>query len=177
VEDHTSDKFLKALHESGAEMRAAVAGLTTEAARQKPGSERWSALECVEHVVIAEGRFLGWLQNPQTHEVPPADAEKEAQLVARLSNRETKREAPVPVRPTGRYANVDEALRDFEATRARSIAFATEKQDELYSLAGVHPSLGPLNGVEIVHLIATHSRRHIAQILEVREALAKHASA
>ena len=160
--------ILEDLHDSAAEMQAAVTGVSPELARRKPGPERWSVLECVEHVVIAEGRFLSWLEGPQVHEAPPQDRDKEAQLRARLANRDMKRVAPDPVKPSGRYAAVEEALHEFNAARQRSILFAIARKAHLPGLAGMHPSIGPLNGIEIMHLIVAHSRRHTAQILEIR---------
>jgi hypothetical protein len=41
---------------------AAVAGITETQAAARPDPERWSVLDCVEHVTAVEERFLGWLE-------------------------------------------------------------------------------------------------------------------
>ena len=71
-------------------------------------------LECVEHIVVAEGRFLGWLQNPGADLAPPMDKQKEAKLLLGVSGRSQRVNAPEPVHPTGRFATLAEALAQFE---------------------------------------------------------------
>jgi len=44
---------------------------------------------------------------------------------------------------------------------------------DLYALASFHPVFGPLNGVEALIIIASHSRRHAEQIREARAAIEK----
>jgi hypothetical protein len=128
-------------------------------------------LECVEHIVIAEGRFLGWVQNPTAEPAPPMDKEKEAKLLLGVSGRSLRVNAPEPVHPTGRFATLAEALAQFDATRANSIKFAESAGPGLYSVAAKHPFFGAVNGGEVMVLIAAHARRHAAQIREIRAAL------
>ena len=167
VPQETTD-ILKSLHDSRAEFRAAAEGLTEEQAKTKPAPERWSVLDCVEHIVLAEGRFLGWLQNPEAAPAPPVDHEKEGQLLARVASRETRANAPDPVQPTGRFATLAEALTQFDAVRARSIAFAESQGAGIYALSAKHPFFGPVNGAEVMCLMVAHCRRHAAQMHEVR---------
>jgi hypothetical protein len=160
--------ILQALHDSRAEFRAAAEGLTEEQAKTKPAPDRWSVLDCVEHIVLAESRFLSWLENPKDLPLPPVDHAKEAKLLVGVANRETRVNAPDPVRPTGRFGSLAEALQHFDAARARSIAFAEKQGVGLYSLAAQHAFFGPVNGAEVMCLMAAHSRRHAAQMREVR---------
>ena len=159
------------LEQNQAEFRAAAEGLTDAQAKTAPAPGSWSVLECVEHVVIAEGRFLGWLQNPLSDPAPPMDKEKEHTLSTRISGRATKAQAPQPVHPTGRFATLADALTAFEATRARSIAFVCAQGDWLYSLSAVHSFFGPVNGAEVALIMVAHATRHAAQIQEIRAAL------
>jgi hypothetical protein len=164
-------EIVQALKDSRAEFHAAAAGVAEAQANVNPAPDRWSVLDCVEHIAIAEGRFLGWLENPEAAPPPPMDREKEAKLLAGVASRVNRAQAPEPVRPTGRFATLAEALAEFDAARARSIAFAESKGAGLYSLAARHPFFGPLNGAEVAILMVAHSRRHAAQIKEVRAAL------
>ncbi|HLI86523.1 MAG TPA: hypothetical protein VKV17_21620 [Bryobacteraceae bacterium] len=52
-----------------------------------------------------------------------------------------------------------------------TIRFVEENHGSLYPRALEHPRLGALNGCEYVVLIAAHSRRHTAQIVETRAAV------
>ena len=161
--------------DSRAEFHAA-AEVSEAQAKLSPAPGRWSVLDCVEHIVFVEGRFLGWLQNPETQPAPPPpappiDKQREVQILSRVASRANRVQAPEAVHPAGRFATLAEALEQFHAVRARSIAFAESRGADLYSLAARHPFFGPLNGAEVMLLMAAHSRRHAAQIDEVRSAL------
>ncbi len=171
----TTTDVLQALTDSGAEFRAA-ASIPDAQANVKPAPGRWSVLDCIEHIVSVEDRFVGWLRNPETQSTvlpsaPPMNKEREAQIVTRVASRANRVQAPETAHPKGRFSSLAEALEQFDAVRARSIAFAESQGDGLYSLVVTHPFFGPLNGVEAMLLMAAHSRRHAAQILEVRVAL------
>jgi hypothetical protein len=161
--------ILRCLKDSRAEFLAAAQGLSEAQAKSSPAPSRWSVIECVEHVVVAETRFLGWLQDPIAEPAPPVNHEREAQILSRVAARTTAIQAPEPVRPSGRFATFAEALKEFEAIRAASIQFAETQGAGLYSLAAKHPFLGVCNGAEAMVLIAAHSRRHAAQIRGIRE--------
>jgi hypothetical protein len=80
-------------------------------------------------------------------------------------------QAPEAVLPGGRFTTLAQALEQFNAGRTRSIQFAEDRCDELYFLASEHPRFGPVNGVELLIIIAGHCRRHAEQIRETRAAL------
>jgi uncharacterized damage-inducible protein DinB len=162
---------LKALRDSRAEFQAAAQGVSEEQAKMSPGPGRWSVIQCVEHIVVAEGRFLGWLQNPLTETPSPMDPQKEAKLLMGVASRSQRVQAPDPVQPAGRFATLAEALAEFDAVRARSIALTESQGAGLYSLAAKHAFFGPVNGAEVMCLMAAHSRRHAAQIQEIRAEL------
>ncbi len=164
-------EIVKCLEDSRADFRGAVEGVSEAQAKQRPAPDKWSVLECVEHIVIAESRFLGWLQNPAADPAPPMDKQKEAKLLLGVSGRSQRVNAPEPVHPTGRFATLAEALAQFDDTRAKSIEFAESADAGLYSLAAKHAFFGPVNGAEVMVLIAAHARRHAAQIREIRAAL------
>ena len=161
------------LERSRQEFIAALAGLAESQAKMRPDPERWSVLDCVEHVTSVEERFLGFLEKAETLDAPRIDKEKEWGLMARIPDRSTRVKAPEAVVPTGRFATLAQALEQFNTGRTRSIQFAAEHCDDLYRLASAHPRFGPMNGVEFLIIIAGHSRRHAEQIRETRAALEK----
>lgn len=164
-------EIVKCLADSRNDFRSAAEGVSEEHAKAHPEAGRWSVLECVEHIVLAEGRFLGWLRNPSGAEVPPIDKQKEAKLLLGVASRSQRVNAPEPVHPKGRFTTLAEALAEFDAVRASSIQFAESKGAGLYTLAAKHAFFGPVNGAEVMVLIAAHARRHAAQIREIRAAL------
>jgi hypothetical protein len=161
-------EIVENLERSRQEFMAAVAGLTEAQAQARPDPARWSVLDCVEHVATVEDRFLGWLESAKKLDQPRVDKEKEAGLMIRIPDRSTRVKAPEAAAPTGRFATLGQALEQFNRERNRSIAFAQDRCDDLHYLASEHPRFGPMNGVEFLIIIAGHSRRHAAQILEAR---------
>jgi hypothetical protein len=166
-------EIIQHLERSRDEFLAAVSGLTEEQAATRPEPDRWSVLDCVEHVAFVEDRFLGWLENPKPAPAPPLDKEKEAGLLARVADRSTRINAPEAVRPTGRFGSLAQAVKQFETERARSLRAAERPASELYAVSTEHPRLGPANGMELLVIIAAHSRRHAAQIRETRALVEK----
>lgn len=165
-------EIVEHLERSRQEFMAAVAGLTEAQAKARSDPERWSVLDCVEHVTRAEERFLGWLEAAKKLDAPRVDKEKEAGLMARITDRSTRAKSPEAVLPAGRFTTLGQALEQFNVERTRSIEFAQDRGDDLYCLTAEHPRFGPINGVEFLIIIAGHSRRHAAQILEARAGLA-----
>jgi uncharacterized damage-inducible protein DinB len=164
-------EIVQNLERSRQEFIAAVAGLNESQAKVRPDPARWSVLDCVEHVTTVEERFQGWLNAAKKLDVPRIDKEKEAALMARVPDRSMRVNAPEAVLPTGRFMTLEQALEQFNTGRTRSIQFAEERCDDLYFLASEHPRFGPVNGTELLIVIAGHSRRHAEQIKETRAAL------
>jgi DinB superfamily len=166
-------EIVQTLESGRQDFMAAVEGLTEQEAKARPDPERWSVLDCVEHVTTVEERFLGWLEAAKKLDAPNVDKEKEAGLMVRIPDRTTRIMAPEAVCPIGRFTTLGQALVQFNAGRTRSIRFAEDRCGDLYCLASEHPRLGPMNGVEFLIIIAAHARRHAAQIRETRAALEK----
>jgi len=166
-------EIVEMLEISREDFRAAVAGVSESLAKTRPEADRWSVLDCVEHVATVEEMFLKRLADGEYTEAPPEDRAKEVSLAARIVDRSSRRQAPETVLPKGRFTSLAEGLEQFEGGRARSLQFARERAADLYTLASMHPAFGPLNGVEALIIIASHSRRHAEQIREARAAIEK----
>jgi len=164
--------IIKLLEDSRDEFIAAAHSVPAAHSQNKPGEGRWSVADCVEHMAIAERLTLRRLQNPEPEPAPPVNKDKEAMFTQKLHERTTRVDAPEAAQPKGRYATLDEAVADFQAARERTVAFAKEQGAEVYKISAKHPFFGPLNGSELLHLMAAHSRRHAAQIREIKEQLA-----
>jgi hypothetical protein len=131
-------------------------------------------LECLEHIVIVEDRFLGWIATGGLNEAPQADAAKEERLFGMITDRSGKVKAPAAVVPTGRFSGVQEAIAAFEAARDRTMQIARARGAELYGVKVNHPRFGEMNGTELLHLLAGHGNRHAEQIRETRAAIQIH---
>jgi hypothetical protein len=143
--------------------------ISPEQACFKPTPKCWSVLECIEHVVAVEGRYLSWISGGM-EVAPKRDFEKEMRLFTTIRSRLTKVEAPDAVRPRGRFDTLATALAEFQAVRDHSVQLVEERGDALYSIGAEHPYFGKVNGAELIQLIDGHARRHAEQIRETREA-------
>jgi hypothetical protein len=164
-------EVVQVLEDSRKAFNEAAGGLSESQAGTSPAAGRWSVLQCVEHVTTVEERFLGWLERAGRVESPSIDPKKEADLLARVTNRTTRAEAPEQVRPSGRFSSLAEAVAGFNAARTRTIAYATERAADLPALDCQHPRFGAMNGRELCMVIAGHARRHAEQIRETRAAI------
>lgn len=157
--------LISILESSRRDFLDATAGISPQQASVKPAPGCWSALECIEHVIAFEDRCLAWISSG-TAVAPQRSPEKELRLFTMIRSRLTKVEAPEVFRPRGRFDALAAALAGFKATRDRSVQVARECGDTLYSIGAQHPRFGNLNGVELIHLIDAHARRHADQIRE-----------
>jgi len=159
--------ILQALNGSRAELHTATEGLNDEQTSTRPAPDRWSVLDCVEHLFVVEGRVLARLENPEKTLAPAASAEREQKLTS-VEKRDARFSAPEAILPVGRFTSLTQALDSFDAARTRTIAFANSRGAGVYSISIVHPVFGPVNGADTLILAAAHTRRHIDQIREVR---------
>lgn len=164
-------EIIEILEKSKQDFHAAAAGFSESLAKTRPEENRWSVLDCVEHVTTVEEIFLGRLAGGVAGEAPAADKQREAELAARFVDRANKRQAPEAIWPKGRFTSLAEGLAQFHAARGRTLQFAKDHAERLYTLTSSHPVFGPLNGVEALLIIAGHASRHAEQIREVRAAL------
>jgi len=166
-------EIVQALERSRRELIAAVESVSDSDAAVSPGTERWSILECLEHIAAVEERLLKRLEQAERMDAPRSDKQKEAELSAMVTNRAQRAQAPEPTRPTGRFTSLSQALAHFDDVRTRTIQFAEEHAADLYTLAADHPRFGPRNGIEMLLIIAGHAQRHADQIREAKAAVAK----
>jgi len=129
--------------------------------------DRWSILECAEHVAVAEEQMLRlWekLAVPGT-----TDRAKDEKLLAVAYDRTRTNQAPERSRPTGKCSSLEEALNRFNAARDRTLAFvAAVPVEELRTKIVQHPLAGELDGFQLFTLMALHPERHGLQVQEVR---------
>jgi uncharacterized damage-inducible protein DinB len=151
-------------------LREAVADIPEDGAARSPGAGRWSVLEVVEHLAIAERGMLSAFERARASETSLENKEREAEIMARLSDREARREAPERARPAGRFATLAQAFDQFLAARAQTIELARTRETDLYRLTVMHPFFGEVNGHEMLLIMAGHARRHAEQIREIQTA-------
>ena len=103
-------EILNALRRGQQVFLAALDGITEDLAAKRPGPECWSALECVEHVAVSEDFLLSRIIQAEHADAPLINKPREAGILARGADRTRPAVSPEAVRPTGRFANLSDAV-------------------------------------------------------------------
>lgn len=148
------------------------AGVTEDQSRLKPAPDSWSVLDTVEHLTTAETIQLKLISTQCTPR--PADApNREQAFLHMIPQRVHKMESPDGAKPIGRFATLAEAAAQFRNTRAGVIQFLEQYKEDLRTseVKHPHPAAGMVSICEMLVAMAMHSKRHAAQIEEIRKTL------
>lgn len=158
------------LAESRDRLVALVRSLSPTQMAYKPGPDRWSIAENLEHVILVEHRGRGFVENalkqasdPMRRSGYPGSPES---LVAMLRDRTHPRRGPEQIQPTGRWRH-DQLLTEFEAARKRTCEVLAATTADLHAHFSPHPLFGDLSCFQWLLVLAAHCDRHRAQSDEV----------
>jgi len=163
--------LLDQLESSKKEFLASIQGLTPAQWTFKAGPDRWSIQECAEHIILAEDYIFGGTQRllkvPAVERPANSNLEVDKKLAAAVRDRSHKVSAPEAIVPGGKFATAEDAAKEFASRRAKTIEYAKTSNDDLRVHVGPGP-VGPMDAYQGLILLAAHSSRHTAQILEVK---------
>lgn len=136
----------------------------------KPDSTRWSVAQCIEHIALAENGIWQWcmmtLKNDSATLIKPGNPLTNEQLVAAITDRSKKAQAPEVLKPGNQFPGAKEALAAYVSKRDAIIQFLKTTQEPLETHYMQTPA-GTLNVFQGLLLLAAHSERHTLQIEEV----------
>lgn len=171
--DRERQRAIESLTSTKQVLLDAVSGVSESQAHWKPAPDRWSILEYVEHLALADDELIALvkrcLETPAHHET-----EEE-----RRARQEKIRNTPIPkgvnkaphtMRPAARFSSLGDAVSAFLAARERTMEYARTTQDDLRSHFSPHPVLGPMDGYQWLVGNAHHVETHAAHIRELRAA-------
>lgn len=148
-----------------------VEGVNEDQARWKPGPERWSILEYVEHLALGDDALVNLvrrsLHSPAQEETAEERRTREQKVRETVIPRGVNH-APDGLKPSGRFGSLQEAVQAFLAARERTIAYATTTQEDLRSHFAPHPILGQLDGYQWLVGNARHAETHAGHIREIK---------
>ena len=165
------EKNLALLAEGTNALLDSVAGVSEEQARIRPVADRWSVLECVEHVILSENRMFDLLAKESQRAATISDGSREERVRFRSVDRENKFQSPESAKPTGRFPSLAAAVDEFRRCRARTAGYLAQCDDELRTRTARHPVVGPVSCQELLIILSLHPARHAKQIREVRRSL------
>ena len=139
----------------------------------KQAPDRWSVMEVAEHVTKAEDLFNGMIteqvmKSPADPSKEPQVVGKEAGVLEKVPDRSVKAQAPDILKPNGQWKTKDELIKHFKETRAKNIAYMKEHYAEMRQHFMDQPPAGLLDGYQWMLFMGAHSKRHTAQIEEVK---------
>lgn len=164
------DKALQYLESTKKNILETTKGLSAAQWNFKQAPERWSVAQVMEHIAAAEDMLRG-LTTEKVMAAPAAPDRDVKQIdemvVAMVTDRTHKADAPEPLRPVNRFGSPEEALKHFVASRGETEEFL-KKTADLRAHAVDSPLGTKLDAYEWVLFIAAHSERHTKQINEVK---------
>lgn len=131
----------------------------------------WSALENVEHVILVDELFRERIRTAYPLGAPVHNAEREAELRARMVERQNKRQALDSVRPQGRYQTREQGLAALEQNLTMNLAFLADHVAAARCNAWTHPISGMRTCFETFLIMAAHACRHAEQMEETANSL------
>ena len=147
-------------------------GLSREQLHFKPADDRWSISQCLEHIVLTERALLDNVK--ELGETPPNPERKDeveitdSDLVAGLTDRSSKAQAPESLQPEGNYKNPKRAIRDLKKERKQITALLDNNSEEDLRNRVSDSFLGAMDLYQSFLFIAAHTARHTAQIEEIK---------
>jgi hypothetical protein len=150
---------------------ASVAGLSEAQLKFKSAPDRWSIAEVAEHITLTEDLLFSTLTDKALKTPLTPDKERkftDEQVLAMLTNRSSKFQAPDPLKPSGKWASMAETMKEFDKRRARTIEFVKTTDADMRSHFTPFGPNGEIDAVQSTLFISGHCERHTAQINEVK---------
>jgi DinB superfamily len=132
--------------------------------RSTPG--KWSILDVVEHLTLAEPMY--WTGLRKALKEPPAKPKEpisDADLLWYGIDRTARQKTQASEEPTGKLTDVQVGLASFRKLRATILDYARTTDDDLR--AHLFTDWG-VDGFQGLLGISTHAQRHILQIREIK---------
>jgi hypothetical protein len=164
---------LAELARTKAMVETSLAGLSEAQGKWKAAPEKWSVLECVEHLAMTEqalaGMLAGSLKGPEASAEQMAKSKGKSQVLARfMPDRGSKAQAPAEVRPTGKFTTLAVAKAALLAARSQTVAMLEKGDASLKTHVLKHPFFGEIDGLTWFQMMSLHMERHNKQIEEVK---------
>lgn len=166
------DTVVEYLAHSRERLVLTVEGLAVQQRTFRPAEDRWSITDCIEHITVVESFVLGKIQQALQSQPEPERRDetrgKDQIILEKVPARDQRVKGPEAVMPQGRWPDFEELIRQFEATRERSVRFSAVTQADLRSYFFPHPILGPLDCYQWLLFLSAHCERHVRQMEEVK---------
>ena len=166
------DYLIAYLEKTSREFVSSIEGLTPQQWAHKPAGGGWSIAECAEHITLTEDALFGLINNmlkaPAQPNDTPRTREMDEKIIAGITDRSKKAQAPEMLKPSGKFPTPGSAVTQFRERRNRSLEFARTTQENLRGRVQKNQIFGTVDAYQFVLYMAAHSSRHTAQLNEVK---------
>lgn len=162
---------MKINDEAREKLLASVNGLTDKELNEKPSEDKWSIKQILEHLHLIEGGIIKTIQWVLQNGTPKNTSEKP---IEQSLDRSIAIEAPDFAQPSEDFKTLEELQNDLSATHdlLRTIV-ETVPVEELENKTSRHPVFGDMSLKQWIPFTGYHELRHIEQIEEIKDFLAK----
>ena len=151
------------------ELVTLVMDIDDEIWMKKPAPDRWSASECMEHILLAEKAVFGQVKKALQEEAGKDDLKlNDAWLISKISDRGVK--VKTPLEPQSGTMSKEEAIKGLKSSRKEISNFLKDETLPLRNHYGQSP-YGKADVYQLLLVIAAHSMRHTAQMQEILNVL------
>jgi hypothetical protein len=168
------ERAINYLKETQKNFLAAIDGVSDAQWKFKAAPDRWSIAETAEHIATAEdviwARVNEMMKAPGNPERRAETQGKDKMIYEKIPDRSHKAQAPEALKPTGKFATREELVKHFKEARAKEIAFLEQTNEDLRGHIADNPALDAMDAYQWIIFNGAHSKRHTAQIEEVKAA-------
>jgi len=166
------DDAIQYLKETEAGVLNSIKGLSAAQLNFKPAEDKWSVEDCIKHISAAEKELWAMAEPVLKQPVnPDKRAEikfRDDELIKAVEDRSHKSKTFAVLEPKNSpYKTLQEALSAFRKNREKLIAFIRSNPQDLRNHILVLP-VGTYDAYQFILLISAHSKRHTAQIDEIK---------
>jgi DinB superfamily len=166
------ESAIKYLTETKKDFIKATKGLSEAQLKFRAAPDKWSIADCMEHIAIAETKVFKIATSTLDKPADPAKRSEikvtDDQIIAKMTDRNEKFQAPEFLKPTSSFASTVDAAKSFADQRDKLVEFIKTTQDDLRNHFSSHPLFGTIDSYQMILLIAAHGKRHTLQIEEVK---------
>ncbi len=170
----TEKKMVSKLMKSTVKSLAkSVKGLSDAQVNFKASPTSWSIKENIYHLALSEDNLWAWMQNLMA---TPANTEKRSlikitneQLMAGIESRESKVKTGEPFEPkNAKWNSINEGLEYLKSKRYEHAAYMKDATAAMHNHIAEQSPMGPIDAFQVILLMTQHTKRHQAQIEEVK---------
>lgn len=150
----------------------AIKDLSDAQLKFKPAPDKWSIEDCVKHIAVTENML--W-QMTEGNIKAPLNPDKRTDIkwsdddvMNNIADRTNKVKTSAPMEPQNSgFATLDDALKSFNENRGKLIDYVNSTSEDLRNHVAALP-FGSFDCYQMILFIGAHSKRHTAQIAEVK---------